>query len=510
SLCKMKDLPVVLRKAVMDHISDSFLETNVPLLVLIEAAKSGNEKEVKEYAQVFREHANKLVEVANLACSISNNEEGVKLVRMAATQIDSLCPQVINAALTLAARPQSKVAQDNMDVFKDQWEKQVRILTEAVDDITSVDDFLSVSENHILEDVNKCVIALQEMENYEPGVYTERVLESIKLLSETVMPRFAEQVEVAIEALSTNPPQAFEENEFIDASRLVYDGVRDIRKAVLMIRTPEELEDDSDFEQEDYDTRSRTSVQTEDDQLIAGQSARAIMAQLPQEEKAKIAEQVESFRQEKCKLDAEVAKWDDNGNDIIVLAKQMCMIMMEMTDFTRGKGPLKNSSDVINAAKKIAEAGSRMDKLARAVADQCPDSACKQDLLAYLQRIALYCHQLNICSKVKAEVQNLGGELIVSGLDSATSLIQAAKNLMNAVVLTVKASYVASTKYQKVYGTAAVNSPVVSWRMKAPEKKPLVKREKPEECQTRVRRGSQKKHISPVQALSEFKAMDSF
>ncbi|XP_048825953.1 catenin alpha-2 isoform X1 [Brienomyrus brachyistius] len=534
---KTRDLRRQLRKAVMDHISDSFLETNVPLLVLIEAAKSGNEKEVKEYAQVFREHANKLVEVANLACSISNNEEGVKLVRMAATQIDSLCPQVINAALTLAARPQSKVAQDNMDVFKDQWEKQVRVLTEAVDDITSVDDFLSVSENHILEDVNKCVIALQEgdvdtldrtagairgraarvvhiinaeMENYECGVYTERVLDSLKILSETVMPRFAEQVEVAIEALSTTPSQTFEENEFIDASRLVYDGVRDIRKAVLMIRTPEELEDDSDFEQEDYDARSRTSVQTEDDQLIAGQSARAIMAQLPQEEKAKIAEQVESFRQEKCKLDAEVAKWDDNGNDIIVLAKQMCMIMMEMTDFTRGKGPLKNSSDVINAAKKIAEAGSRMDKLARAVADQCPDSACKQDLLAYLQRIALYCHQLNICSKVKAEVQNLGGELIVSGLDSATSLIQAAKNLMNAVVLTVKASYVASTKYQKVYGTAAVNSPVVSWRMKAPEKKPLVKREKPEECQTRVRRGSQKKHISPVQALSEFKAMDSF
>ncbi|KAG7225868.1 hypothetical protein INR49_014391 [Caranx melampygus] len=504
--------------------------------------KTGAQQSSETWRPIGSVHFLLLPRVANLACSISNNEEGVKLVRMAATQIDSLCPQVINAALTLAARPQSKVAQDNMDVFKDQWEKQVRILTEAVDDITSVDDFLSVSENHILEDVNKCVIALQEgdvdtldrtagairgraarvvhiinaeMENYEPGVYTERVLESIKLLSETVMPRFAEQVEVAIEALSTNPPQPFEENEFIDASRLVYDGVRDIRKAVLMIRTPEELEDDSDFEQEDYDTRSRTSVQTEDDQLIAGQSARAIMAQLPQEEKAKIAEQVESFRQEKCKLDAEVAKWDDNGNDIIVLAKQISthihfFLLCHPLDFPRGKGPLKNSSDVINAAKKIAEAGSRMDKLARAVADQCPDSACKQDLLAYLQRIALYCHQLNICSKVKAEVQNLGGELIVSGLDSATSLIQAAKNLMNAVVLTVKASYVASTKYQKVYGTAAVNSPVVSWRMKAPEKKPLVKREKPEECQTRVRRGSQKKHISPVQALSEFKAMDSF
>ncbi len=52
-----------LRKAVVDHVSDSFLETNVPLLVLIEAAKSGNEREVEEYAQVFTEHANKLVEV---------------------------------------------------------------------------------------------------------------------------------------------------------------------------------------------------------------------------------------------------------------------------------------------------------------------------------------------------------------------------------------------------------------------------------------------------------------
>ncbi|GAA6111537.1 catenin alpha-2 isoform X1 [Tachysurus ichikawai] len=133
-------------------------------------------------------------------------------------------PMVINAALTLAARPQSKVAQDNMDVFKDQWEKQVRILTEAVDDITSVDDFLSVSENHILEDVNKCVIALQEgdvdtldrtagairgraarvvhiinaeMENYEPGVYTERVLESIKLLSETAFTVHCQFVDIS-------------------------------------------------------------------------------------------------------------------------------------------------------------------------------------------------------------------------------------------------------------------------------------------------------------------------
>lgn len=72
--------------------------------------------------------------------------------------------------------------------------------------------FFLFPENHILEDVNKCVIALQEkdvdgldrtagairgraarvvhvvtseMDNYEPGVYTEKVLEATKLLSNT-------------------------------------------------------------------------------------------------------------------------------------------------------------------------------------------------------------------------------------------------------------------------------------------------------------------------------------
>lgn len=60
-----------------------------------------------------------------------------------------------------------------------------------------------------------------------------------------------------------------------------------------------------------------------------------MMLALPEEERIKIQQQVQLFRAEKAKLDREMAKWDDNGNDIIIIAKQMCMIMMEMTDFTR-------------------------------------------------------------------------------------------------------------------------------------------------------------------------------
>ena len=52
-------------------------------------------------------------------------------------------------------------------------------------------------------------------------------------------------------------------------------------------------------------------------------TARDAMKKMPEQDRAKIAEQVEVFRVEKRKFDIEVSKWDDNGNDIIVLAKHM-------------------------------------------------------------------------------------------------------------------------------------------------------------------------------------------
>ncbi|XP_040588478.1 catenin alpha-3 isoform X6 [Mesocricetus auratus] len=515
---------------------------------------------------LLSEYMNK---VANLACSMSANEDGMKIVRIAANHLETLCPQIINAAIALASRPKSQVVKNTMEMYKRTWEHYIHVLTEAVDDITSIDDFLAVSvniprhcsysimwnckqriliferersiqsiavhfvhpahcytpESHILEDVNKCIIALRdqdvdnldraagairgraarvahivtgEMDSYEPGAYTEGVMRNVNFLTSTVIPEFVTQVNVALDTLSKNSLTVFDDNQFVDISKKIYDTIHDIRCSVMMIRTPEELEDVSDLE-EDHEVRSHTGIQTE------GKTDRAKMTQLPEAEREKIAEQVADFKKVKSKLDAEIEIWDDTSNDIIVLAKKMCMIMMEMTDFTRGKGPLKHTTDVIYAAKMISESGSRMDVLARQIANQCPDPSCKQDLLAYLEQIKFYSHQLKICSQVKAEIQNLGGELIMSALDSVTSLIQAAKNLMNAVVQTVKMSYIASTKIIRIQSSAGPRHPVVMWRMKAPAKKPLIKREKPEETCAAVRRGSAKKKIHPVQVMSEFR-----
>ncbi|ELW71369.1 T-complex protein 1 subunit eta [Tupaia chinensis] len=169
------------------------------------------------------------------------------------------------------------------------------------------------------------------------------------------MPCFVEQVEVAIEALSVNIPQLFEENEFIHASCLVYDGVQDIRKAMLMIRIPEELEDNSDFQQEDYDT-----------------------------------------------------------------------------------------SNVINSAKKIVEAGSQMDKLTHAVAEQYPDSALKtlvdivksQDVEVGNGTTSMTLLAAEFLKQVKPYVeQGLHPQIIIRASRTATQL---AVNKIREIAVTMK------------------------------------------------------------------------
>lgn len=67
----------------------------------------------------------------------------------------------------------------------------------------------------------------------------------------------------------------------------------------------------------------------------------------------------------------------------------------------RGIGHLHSVMDLVITAKDIARAGQSLCVLTGLVADQCPDTKSRNDLLAYMDRINLHCHQLKITSAVK-------------------------------------------------------------------------------------------------------------
>ena len=198
------------------------------------------------------------------------------MVRCAVKQLVQLYPQVTNAARILVGRPTSKVAQENMEVFRLACQQQLAILTDAVDDIIAIEDFLAVSENQILEDVNRCCLALQEgdadllaqvryrdmsvqlkqhkcsrstdnckhdktfkfptmqvaaelgsrtgrlagvvgaeLDSWGPGQDREEVVAAVRELQTIALPQFSANVQVALVGLGTGADTISEENKFI-------------------------------------------------------------------------------------------------------------------------------------------------------------------------------------------------------------------------------------------------------------------------------------------------------
>ena len=67
------------RKAVVDHVSDTFLGAGGPWRPWWLRPVKGGRREVGELSHLLREHSSKLVEVVGLACSMSSSMVGVKL-----------------------------------------------------------------------------------------------------------------------------------------------------------------------------------------------------------------------------------------------------------------------------------------------------------------------------------------------------------------------------------------------------------------------------------------------
>ena len=108
-----------------------------------------------------------------MACCISNNEEYIQVVQTSVSLLETLFPEDIDAALAVSGKAESELSQEYVDLLKEEWEKPVHVLTECVNDVISTDDFLPVSESHILEYMNRCVIVPHE--NDMDGLYHRAV-----------------------------------------------------------------------------------------------------------------------------------------------------------------------------------------------------------------------------------------------------------------------------------------------------------------------------------------------
>ncbi|KAF5397284.1 hypothetical protein PHET_09921, partial [Paragonimus heterotremus] len=525
------DLKQLLIRIAVDHVTQTLIDKHGPLMALGDATKFGNDRRMDTTCQQFQAHCSCMVAAAYEVCSLTSNEEVCKSVQLACSQLEQLCPHVISAAYLLFKYPHSRSLELNFEAFQSAYQRATQLLFFSLGELTSVHDMLNVMDEQMIGDLQRAVRALSEnnenevqqaavsMQHRSSHVcdvverkmdtqvdnleYVDHVMEKVTLLRNEYTPTFTEVSRDTLSRLAAH--QTVDEARFRRAGSNLCTAVHDVRMAVLTeTDLPSELEvlsvrrrnsqvddnvagnqlqDDKQAKATSPDKSSANQLHVDSpDHWVAQENHQSerteLYAMLSRPEKESMAQEMVGFLEEKKRFMREVVKWDDSANEIIVLAKKMCVIMMEMTDFTRGKGPLNSTMEVIQvsvspffrpfafqSAQHISELGQRLDQLCRHIADLCPNSASRRDLLAYLQRVTLHCHQLNITGRVKAGVQAARSEVV----ENATALIQAARNLMTAVVLTVKESYIASTKF-RVHN----REPVVKWQMHAPAKKPLI------------------------------------
>ncbi|XP_058967911.2 alpha-catulin-like [Pocillopora verrucosa] len=142
-ICKTsKDLRHEVHQVATDQVFETFshLGHKKSLPALRNAAASGSSAQLESLANVFTQDAKRLQEVSRVTRNMASNKPMAITAKKVEENIDTLCPQVIHAARTLAAHPVSKIAQENMEVFVDVWEAQVEELGKVLRLITAGGD----------------------------------------------------------------------------------------------------------------------------------------------------------------------------------------------------------------------------------------------------------------------------------------------------------------------------------------------------------------------------------
>ena len=111
---KIRDLRRHLRRTIVDHVSDVFVDVRTPLLQLVEYASSGNFPNTERAAALFQTQANNVVaviililqkfqiafnntlslKVARLVTNVSHDVDGVRVLRYATLLCEKIAPQV--------------------------------------------------------------------------------------------------------------------------------------------------------------------------------------------------------------------------------------------------------------------------------------------------------------------------------------------------------------------------------------------------------------------------------
>lgn len=152
-------------------------------------------RQLAEYIELFKNHAARLSQVASSAavssqdarreshCTVSVDSRtssycggciGVQIIRVTASELDKLTPQIVSAAVAVRRNTEDSAAREHLEMLRKEWASKVQLLTTAIDEITDKGDFMAAAGWDVVESV---VIAMERrvlMDEWVDGCWMRR------------------------------------------------------------------------------------------------------------------------------------------------------------------------------------------------------------------------------------------------------------------------------------------------------------------------------------------------
>ncbi|KAG1969350.1 catenin alpha-2 [Pimephales promelas] len=98
----------------------------------------------------------------------------------------------------------------------------------------------------------------------------------------------------------------------------------------------------------------------------------------------------------------ETEKWDDKGNQIVKVTKEMADKLYHMAQYLKKKGPIQTKDAFVTSAKDLVSSGQLITQFVRVIADHCLDKHCTDELCVIAEQILTISNQLTIISRSKS------------------------------------------------------------------------------------------------------------
>lgn len=249
---KLKDLKRLIDRALIDRVVNDFLDIHTPLKQFTEAVLApvgtpNREGNFVDKANNLKNFSNAAVRTArDVASGSAPNKRIAENLNNAAANVESLCPQLINAGRIRLDHPDNRNADEHFNNLRNQYADGLQRMRNLVDEAIDANDFIQALEDAIRRHTAQCEnaiatgdpqkmvdnasaiarlanricnVAKQEADNSEDPAFINRINRALNNLQSTISPMVADAKDVALNIHDPNAANKWRasNNKLIDA-----------------------------------------------------------------------------------------------------------------------------------------------------------------------------------------------------------------------------------------------------------------------------------------------------